>query len=128
MEFSKCAFVFVGSIPYPDPGTIIPGSTTAVANGGEIDAYFVSYNPGDDDLLYLVDLDTANRVGPTFPNKTTAQGTFETLGTYTAGTNLAFEILDLTINQTFSSDTALSDDGVNHVYITDSSGGPIANG
>jgi hypothetical protein len=116
------------SIPYPNPGTIIPGSTTVTANGGQIDAYFVSYNASNNDVLYLVDLDTGTRVGPSFPNKTTAQGTFADFGTYAAGTNLAFEIVDLTINQTFSSDTALSDDGVNHAYTTAFSGGTLGNG
>jgi Domain of unknown function (DUF4114)/PEP-CTERM motif len=120
--------LFADTIPYPNTGTIIPGSTTVTANGGEIDAYFVSYNAGNDDVLYLVDLDTGTRVGPTFPNKTTEQGTFEDFGTYAPGTNLAFEIVDLTINQTFSSDTALSDDGVNHAYTTAFSGGPLSNG
>jgi hypothetical protein len=89
---------------------------------------FVSYNAGDTDVLYLVDLNTNTRVGPTFDNKTTAQGTEYNFGTYAAGTDLAFEIVNQATGKTYSSDTALSDDGSNHAYMTSFAGGTLGNG
>lgn len=120
--------MFADTIPYQNPGSPIPGSTTVVATGGEIDAYFVSYNASNTDVLYLVDLDTGTRVGPTFTNNSTAQGTKENFGTYATGTNLAFEIVDQTTNATYSSYIPLSDDGANHAYTTSFAGGTLADG
>jgi hypothetical protein len=115
-------------IPYPTPGTPVSGSTTVTANGGDITGYFVSYNAGDTDVLYLVDLATNTRVGPTFQNNATAQGSTFDFGTYAAGTPLAFEIVNESTGATYSSDTALSDDGENHAYTTSFAGGTLADG
>jgi hypothetical protein len=120
--------LFAGSIPYSTPGTAITGSTTVTASGGPITGYFVSYNAADTDVLYLVDLDTNTRVGPTFQNNATAQGSIFNFGTYAAGTSLAFEIANESTGATYSSDTSLSDDGSNHAYITSFAGGTLANG
>jgi hypothetical protein len=110
------------AIPYGNVGTVAPSSTFA-ATGGEIEAFYYGASAGDTDVIKLVDLTTSTSSTPVFNNKTTAAGTEIDFGSYAAGDVLEFVLINETTGYTFSSVSADSADGYNHVYATTYSGG-----
>jgi PEP-CTERM motif/Domain of unknown function (DUF4114) len=122
------ASLLADPIPYQNPGHILTGSTTITANGGDISAYFVSYNAGDTDTLYLVDLAT-NQTFKSFQNNASIQGDSTDFGSFAAGTPLAFEIVNSNTGDTYSTDTALNPDNADHTYVVPGfAGGFLADG
>jgi hypothetical protein len=110
------------AIPYGNVGTVATYSTFT-ATGGEIDAYYYAASAADLDVIKLIDLTTGTSSTPVFNNTTTAAGTEIDFGSYAAGDVLEFVLINETTGYTFSSVSADSADGYNHVYATTYSSG-----
>jgi hypothetical protein len=119
-----------GVIPYPDKGTPVANSYVFTANTSEIDAYFVSYNAGDTDTLYLYDTNTGQTYGPGFTNKMSTQGDENKFTGLTVGDTFAFEIKNTSDDpaSTYSTLASLSGDSAPHAYVTDFAGGTLPDG
>jgi hypothetical protein len=112
------------AIPYANVGTVA-ASSTFTATGGAIEAFYYGASAADTDLIKLVDHTTGTSSTPVFNNTTTAAGTEIDFGSYTAGDVLEFVLINKTTGYTFSSISADSADGYNHVYATTYSGGTL---
>ncbi len=116
------------NIPYGNPGSIAPTSILTAATTGDVMGYFFGANAAYTDTVRLVD-ETSGATSPYFfNNQTESLGASANFGAVTAGDTLAFEVYDANLNQTFSSDPSLSQDGINHAYAAAYSGGVIVNG
>ncbi len=116
------------NIPYGNPGSIAPTSIITAATTGDVMGYFFGANAAYTDTVRLVD-ETSGTTSPYFfNNQTESLGASANFGAVTAGDTLAFEVYDANLNQTFSSDPSLSQDGINHAYAAPYSGGVIVNG
>lgn len=111
-------------IPYGNVGTVA-ASNTFTATGGEIDAFYYGASAADIDVIKLIDLTTGTISTPVFNNTTTAAGTEIDFGSYNASDVLEFVLMNMTTGYSFSSISADSADGYNHVYATTYSGGTL---
>ena len=113
------------NIPYPSTGTVAPTVAITASANGNIIGNFVAYSASDTDEIRLVDLTSGTTSAYFFTNNTTAPGATANFGSVKAGDVLAFELLNENTNLIYSSDPALSTDGINHAYITAFSGGTL---
>ncbi len=107
---------------YGHVGQVNPVTYTfEAAATGEIDAYFLSSEAADTDVLYM----SVNGV-PTgvtgFDNHTATRGQKIDLGSVTKGEIITFYVDNVTTGLTYSSNTAQNADGTNHVYSTNFAG------
>ncbi len=106
-------------------GPILIG-VPVIATGGDVKAKFVSSNAGDTDLLHLVMPTTFGTGTVIFNNQTTPTGTIVDLGVYAPGTELVFEIVDVSHSPNtllFSGDASRNADGFAHASLSDLGGG-----
>jgi hypothetical protein len=87
-------------------------------NTGNVTGYFFGFSAADTDEIEMLDLTTSTTTGPFFINKTTTIGSSANFGAVTAGDQLAFILINLSNGNQYSTDDALSSDGVNHGYVT----------
>jgi PEP-CTERM motif len=114
-------FTKADPIPYPNPGTVAPTPTLTATATGNVTGYFFSYSASDNDSIELVDLTPGHQFtsAPLLDNMTSTPGvTSVDFGFVHAGDKLAFVLVNNTTHQDFSSDPALSSDGINHAYAT----------
>jgi hypothetical protein len=114
--------------PYPTVGSIAPATVVTFAGGTGVTAYFYSVSAADTDTISVFDVTTDSFLSPqgVFNNQSPlsvgSTVTF-TSATLHAGDILAFDLFNTSYpGDVFSSDPALSTDGVNHGYITPFSG------
>jgi hypothetical protein len=118
-----------GIIPYPDSGTINPNVYTfTAANTGDIKAYFVGSDAGDEENIGLyVNGVSTGLTG--LNNHTSSQGDMVDLGFAHAGDTLTFVMYIPPATGaplpafTWSSDPTQNSDGIQHVYATDITSG-----
>jgi Domain of unknown function (DUF4114) len=118
-----------GIIPYPDIGTINPNVYTfTAANTGDIKAYFVGSDAGDEENIGLyVNGVSTGLTG--LNNHTSSQGDMVDLGFAHAGDTLTFVMYIPPATGaplpafTWSSDPTQNSDGIQHVYATDITSG-----
>lgn len=122
------------AIPYANVGTVA-SSTTFTATGGDIEAYYYGQSASDTDEIEIIDLKTGKTSKPTFNNQSTKAGAEIDFGSFSAGDELEFVLINETLDKqykttkyTFSSIAADSYDDINHVYATTYSGGTLGNG
>jgi PEP-CTERM motif len=111
--------LFADPIPYPSTGSTAP-TVVLTAIGTSINVYYDGSSAGNSDSVEIIDLTTpADSITTAFfPNNGgTTQGAEDTF-TVKAGDTIVINLIDTTTSLTFSSDPALSSDGVNHAYIT----------
>jgi hypothetical protein len=114
-----------GIIPYPDSGTINPNVYTfTAANTGDIKAYFVGSDAGDEENIGLyVNGVSTGLTG--LNNHTSSQGDMVDLGFAHANDTLTFVMYIPPATGaplpafTWSSDPTQNSDGIQHVYATD---------
>jgi hypothetical protein len=105
-------------IPYPDPGTIAPTVPLTATATADIDGYFYGASAADLDLIQMCDLTSTTCSAFQLPN-TSAIGTEVNFGAVTAGDVIVFNLENTSTSDTIlSSDPAISDDGINHAYVT----------
>ena len=92
---------------------------------GEIYGYFVGYSAADVDKIRMVDTSTGVSSNWLFTNNSTTPGTKADFGSVKAGDTIVFELENVTTNDLFASNPAMSSDGVNHAYTTAFAGGSI---
>jgi Domain of unknown function (DUF4114)/PEP-CTERM motif len=115
--------------PYPTVGSANTASSAVTFLGGTgITAYFYSVSAADTDTISVYDETTHSYLSPqgVFNNQSSlsvgSTVTF-TSATLKAGDSLAFELFNTSYpGDIFSSDPALSTDGVNHSYLSAFSG------
>jgi hypothetical protein len=114
--------------PYPTVGSIAPATVVTFAGGTGITAYYYSASAADTDTISVYDVTTHSYLSPESvfnnhsPLSVGSTVTF-TSATLKAGDILAFDLFNTSYKgDVFSSDPALSTDGVNHGYITPFSG------
>jgi hypothetical protein len=115
--------------PYPTVGSANTASSAVTFLGGTgITAYFYSVSAADTDTISVYDETTHSYLSPqgVFNNQSSlsvgSTVTF-TSATLKAGDSLAFELFNTSYpGDIFSSDPALSTDGVNHAYLSAFSG------
>jgi hypothetical protein len=112
------------AIPYPNVGTVA-SSNTFTATGGDLEAYYYGASAADTDMIEIIDLTTKTTSLLSFNNTTSKTGTVIDLGTFTAGDELEFVLINKSTGKTFSSIASDSYDGYNHVYATTYSGGTL---
>jgi hypothetical protein len=110
--------LFADPIPYPSTGSTAP-TVVLTAIGTSINVYYDGSSAGNTDKVQIIDLTTpADSTGVFFQNNgATPQGTKDTF-TVNPGDTIVINLIDTSTSLTFSSDPALSSDGVNHAYIT----------
>jgi hypothetical protein len=115
--------------PYPTVGTANTASSLVTFTGGTgVTAYFYSVSAADTDTISVYDVTTHTFLLPegVFNNQspmTVGDSVTFTSTNLHAGDTLAFDLFNTSYpGDTFSSDPALSTDGVNHAYITPFSG------
>jgi hypothetical protein len=120
------------SIPYANVGQVAPTNTFEAISTGYVSGYFVQGGAASGgtaafiDVVGLLDLTTGTFSGWLFDNQTTKPGSMANFGKVNAGDTLAIMILDvLPPLGMYSSDPALSSDGVNHVFATSWAGGML---
>ncbi len=116
---------YADNVPYPNTGTVAPTVGLTASATGNIVGNFVGYSASDTDEIRLVDLTSGTTSAYFFTNNTTTPGATANFGSVSAGDTLAFEILNENTGLIYSSDPALSTDGINHAYITSFSGGTL---
>ncbi len=104
------ALLLVAANVSADP---IIGGQVVVAQDGAVNATFLAgYGSFSDDLLLYL---PTNGYGVIFNNQTTAYGTVFDLGTFSAGTELQFQIYVMNTGATwYSGDAARNSDGLAH--------------
>jgi PEP-CTERM motif len=124
-------------IPYPpsDGGHIAPTSVIKASSTGDVTGYYVNSGASDEDQVRLCDLTSNTCSNFFFDNQSTSAGATADFGSVTQGDTLVFELENLSLtnpvtNQPyiFASDPALSDDGVNHAYVTPYTDSSLGNG
>ncbi len=120
------------SVPYANVGQVTATNTLIATSTGDVTGYFVQGGAASGgtaafmDVVGLFDLTTDTFSGWLFNNQTTKPGATANFGMVHAGDTLAVEILDvLPPIGMYSSDPALSSDGMNHVYATSWAGGML---
>src|SRR6202020_2206756 len=104
-------------IPYPTPGFIAPTVPLTATATGEIDGFFYGASAADLDLVEMCDVTSGSCSGFTLPN-TSPVGTEVDFGLVTAGDVIVFNLENSTTVTNFSSDPTMSDDLINHAYVT----------
>ena len=98
--------------------TPILGGKVIVASDGEVIATFLGHTAGYSNDLYLSA--PANGLGIIFNNHSTAPGTTLSLGNFTAGTELIFQIyVRNTGDSFFTGDATRNPDGLYHAVVDD---------
>lgn len=110
--------LFADPIPYPSTGSTAP-TVVLTAIGTSIHVYYDGSSASNSDSVQIIDLTTpGDSTVVFFPNNGgTTQGTEDTF-TVKAGDTIVINLIDTTTSLIFSSDPALSSDGINHAYIT----------
>lgn len=115
--------VLADSISYPHAGTPASPVTLVASNSGDVVGYFIGQDAGDISVVRMVNVTTGVASNYYFPNQITAPGTSQNFGAVNKGDVLAFELYDLSIGASFSTDPSANVDGVTHGYVTSFSGG-----
>ncbi len=112
-----------GPIPYSNPGTIAPTIPITATVTGDVTGYFFTASAADNDSVRMVDLTTNTTSNWFFPNHATAIGATADFGSVNSGDQLAFQLINWSTNQLFSSTPSQSVDNTNHAYTTSFGGG-----
>jgi len=110
--------VLADALPYPTPGTIAPTPTITAMATAHVIGYFAGSSATDTNLIRLCDVTAAFCSSFTFNNQSTAVGTSFDFGAVIAGDILRFDLSNTTTGRVFSSNPAVSADGINHAYLT----------
>ncbi len=112
------------SIPYAQIGTVAAQTATYANSNGGVDLFYDGSTAGYTDSIGVYDLQTGYNSGLLFDNKTTSVGTEAVVGStpgqIDAGDQLLFYLYSP--EGVFTSAAQYSADGVNHAYITSSTG------
>lgn len=121
---------FAGTVPYNNIGHIAPTVNTYAtgSNGVGVNLYYWGSNAGFTDTIQVLDVNNGYKSAQLLSNKTSAvgQSVIVGAGTIQQGDRIVF-LID-SPQGVFASDPTYSADGINHVYITQYSGGTASNG
>lgn len=115
--------MFADAIPYANVGSMAPTVPLTAAGTGSITGYFVSANTAGNDYVRLFDV-TQNTFSPfVMSSATSTAGQAYSFGSVVQGDVLVFQLVNYALgNSLLASDTAYSQDGLNHTYVTSYTG------